>query len=228
MPLSRPIQILCVVMSLPVWAHADSSFDRAREVRAGLQEILKDPTPAAYAKYFELFPGTLGEFKQLFATEDSSHRTILEQGMVAGSVHLYFVHACKTYDVVGPERYAEKFLRINAEAGSWGGPPNRDNADLLTAGYLFQNLLFRADCAEPASPALHGAIEAVAARFDDAQLENLYVSLGWNGMEGSGMEWSPVQWLLPRVCELVPARCSLTRQLVDKYQHLIEDEPDSF
>lgn len=227
MPLVRRLQILCAALSLPMWAHADPSFERAREVRAKLEQILKDPTPAAYAAYFESFPSSLGEFKQFFAT-DSSHRTILEQGMEPGSLHLYSLHACKAYDVVGPERYAEKFLRINAEAGSWGGPPNRDNADLLTAGHLFQNLLFRGDCERAAMPALYSAIVAVASRFDDAQLENLYLSLGWNGMEGSGMEWFPSPWLLPEVCARVPARCSLTRQLADKYKHLIEDEPDSF
>ena len=123
-------------------------------------------------------------------------------------------------------RYTEKFVRVAADAGSWGGPPNRDNEDLLNAGHLFQNLLFRTDCAQPALPVQMSELVTAAVRLDDAGLENLYASLGWDGMEGAGMEWFPVQWLLDGVCKRVPQRCSLARQLTDKYQSLIEDEPE--
>lgn len=214
------------MLSSPAWAHAaPTPVERARELRSALQEILKNPTPAAYASYFELLPSSVAEFQQLFSERDSSHRTILVQGM--GSLAPYLLHACKTYEVVGPERYTEKFVGIAADAGSWGGPPNRDNEDLLNAGHLFQNLLFRHDCAQPSLPAQMRELVTAASRLDDARLEKLYVSLGWDGMEGAGMEWFPIQWLLDGICKRQPQRCALTRQLTAKYKSLIEDDTES-
>lgn len=211
------------LLCLPVGAQSPT-VQRARELRQSLGEVMNDPSSGKYASYFALFPGSLAEFQELFATQKYS--ALLEQGLSEGSTGLYFTHACKAYKTVGAERYVAKFLEIAAQAGSWGGPQNRANDARLMAGHLFQNLLFRADCHQltPTERAeLHTAIIENVARSDDARVEQIYVSLGWDGMEGSGMEWWGPPWLLEGVCNHAPERCAHTQRLAEKYKSLVDE-----
>lgn len=212
---------LLALFCLPVRAPAQAglALARANELRQALQEILQSPQPtrSSYQRYFELFPSSVNELQALFVRED--YRAILLQGMPADAIDRYYVHACRAYDFVGAQRYVEKFLRIGIDAGNWGGVPNRDNTDLTTIGHLYQYLLFRYPCATAETPGFDDALVAVAARLNDAQLERAYVSLGWDGAEGSGLEWSGAEYLLNGVCRQKPGRCVTTRALTGKYSN---------
>lgn len=203
-------------------AQAASVREQAAELREALQAILHSPQPSrsAYERYFELFPDSTSELQTLFVSDAA--RALLLQGMPENAIDPYYWHVCKAFEVVGARRYVEKFFPLAIQTGNWGGPPTRDNVDLQAVGSTYQMLLYRGDCAKAESPGLFDAMVAVAERLNDADLERAYVSLGWDGAEGSGMEWNPEQWLFDRICQRNPARCATVRALTQKYHFLVE------
>jgi hypothetical protein len=173
-------------------------------------EAAKQPTAAQYRHLFDLFPERFAEdrFNESFAQILAGDRREWNSGQD------YRLRMCQAYQFVDHKIYMRKLLNIGVEANNWGG---RDHDEQLmhVPGDMYKRLVFGEECQQLTQESLGARLAVILdalGDYADRQIEAVYDSLAWDGMDRFGVEC-----LLDGLCAHSSQRCQLTRALRNKY-----------
>jgi hypothetical protein len=190
--------------------------ERAANLREALEalEATRQPSAQLYERYFEAFPDRFTELRDWLVR--GGVREILARGRDWNYGEDYLREMCRTYEHVGHKRYMRKLLRMGVEAGNWGGPADEEGELLRhVPGSMYRSLVLGEACGpmtQASMAARTAVIYQLLPEYADAEVEAIYNSLAWEGVERFALEW-----FLDGVCNSDQKRCALMSQFRDKY-----------
>jgi len=176
--------------------HAQSlaPAERAASLRKAIEaiEVARQPSTLLYEQYFEAFPDRFTKLRDWFVGE--GFREILANGRRDWNYGAdYRRQMCRMYDHINHKRYMRKLLRIGIQANNWGGPADEDEELLRhVPGEMYRALVYGEECGKltPASvSARKDVIYQLLPEYTDQEVEAIYNSLAWEGVERFALEW---------------------------------------
>jgi hypothetical protein len=214
---------LQLLVSGAAWAQAPLSPEqRATALRRALEtiEAAKRPTAAQYQRLFDLFPQRFADLREWFAEDrynEAIAQILAEDRPEWDYGRDYRRRMCEAYELLDHKMYMRKLLRMGIEANNWGGPDN-DEESMHLPGDFYKRLVFGEECRQLTQESLDArsrVIFEVTDEYSERQVESIYNSLAWDGMDRYAIEW-----FLDGLCTHSEQRCALSRTLRNKYVKL--------